>query len=496
MGCFLTPAELDWLNLELSKIWAYVNEAASELIKHSFEPIFEHYKSGVLASFKFSKLTLGTVAPKFTGVAIVDDGSSGVTMEIEVQWDGNPNIVLDILTLLGVALPIQVKNIAFTGVFRLIFKPLVDVLPCFGAVSYSLREKRKLDYTLKVVGGELSSIPGISDAIEDTIHDAIEDSITWPVRKIFPILPGDYSELELKPVGTLEVKLVQAKNLSNKDLVGKSDPFAKLYIRPLPDKIKRSRTINNDLNPIWNQHFEFSVEDPAIQQLTVKIYDDEGIQASQYIGGAQVKLKDLQPGKVQDAWLKLVKDIEIQKDKKGRGQVHIELLYWPYGMENEIIDSFSLPKLSMTTLEKVLKPAVGGMENVGSSSRKKKDVIVRGVLSVTIISAEDLPVMDVMGKADPFVVLSMKKTEAREKTRNYMGRCIVTLTRILIEGEYTESVPLEEAKSGRLNVHLKWTPRPFISTQDRGSRNTMNMIIENHQNASFQLLDASFMKKH
>lgn len=36
---------------------------------------------------------------------------------------------------------IQVKNIGFTGVFRLIFKPLVDEFPCFGAVAYSLREK-------------------------------------------------------------------------------------------------------------------------------------------------------------------------------------------------------------------------------------------------------------------------------------------------------------------------------------------------------------------
>jgi len=34
-----------------------------------------------------------------------------------------------------------VKNIGFTGVFRLIFRPLVEDFPCFGAVSVSLREK-------------------------------------------------------------------------------------------------------------------------------------------------------------------------------------------------------------------------------------------------------------------------------------------------------------------------------------------------------------------
>lgn len=33
------------------------------------------------------------------------------------------------------------KNIGFTGVFRLILRPLVDELPCFGAVCVSLRHK-------------------------------------------------------------------------------------------------------------------------------------------------------------------------------------------------------------------------------------------------------------------------------------------------------------------------------------------------------------------
>lgn len=53
----------------------------------------------------------------------------------------------------------------------------------------------------------------------------------------------DFSDLELKPVGVLEVKLVEARDLKNKDLVGKSDPFAVLYIRPLREKTKKSKTI-------------------------------------------------------------------------------------------------------------------------------------------------------------------------------------------------------------------------------------------------------------
>ncbi|KAM3239664.1 hypothetical protein ACQJBY_053389 [Aegilops geniculata] len=499
MGIFHPKAELKWLNQELVKIWPFVNEAASELIKSSVEPVFEQYKSFILASIHFSKLTLGTVAPQFTGVQILDSDSAGITMELDMQWDGNPNIVLDIQTTLGISLPVQVKNIGFTGTLRLLFKPLVAELPCFGAVCVSLREKSKVDFTLKVVGGEMTAIPGISDAIEGTIRDTIEDTLTWPNRIIVPIVPGDYSDLELKPVGLLEVKLVEARDLKNKDLIGKSDPFAVLYIRPLSAKTKKSKTINNDLNPIWNEHYEFVVEDSSTQHLTVKIYDDEGLQPSEIIGCARVDLSDITPGKVKDVWLELVKDLEIQRDKKPRGQVHLELLYYPFEKQEGVSNPFG-GQIQLTALEKVLKT-----ESNGYDVNQRKNVITRGVLSVTVISAEDIPATDVMGKADPFVVLYLKKGETKKKTRvvtetlnpiwnqtfdfvvedalhdllmvevwdhdtfgkDYIGRCILTLTRAILEGEFQDTYVLQGAKSGKLNLHFKWTAQPIYRDRDR-----------------------------
>ncbi|TYG57076.1 hypothetical protein ES288_D08G114300v1 [Gossypium darwinii] len=499
---FSQRQKLTWLNQHLTKIWPYVNEAASDLIKASVEPVLEQYRPVILSSLKFSKFTLGTVAPQFTGVSIVEDGADSVTMELEMQWDANSNIVLAIKTYLGASLPVQVKDIGFTGVFRLIFKPLVNEFPCFGAVCYSLRKKKKLDFTLKVIGGDISTIPGLADAIESTIRDAIEDSIMWPVRKIVPILPGDYSDLELKPVGMLEVKLIQARDLTNKDIIGKSDPYAVLFVRPLPGRTKKSKIINNDLNPIWNEHYEFIIEDATTQHLVVRIYDDEGVQASEFIGCAQVLLSELEPGKVKDVWLNLVKDLEIQRDSKYRGQVHLELLYYPFGMENSFTNPFS-SDFSMTSLERVLKNGANGtddIENEKAVTHKKREIIIRGVLSVTVISAEDLPIIDLMGKADPYVVLTMKKSELKNKTRvvndslnpvwnqtfdfvvedglhdmlilevwdhdtfgkDYMGRCILTLTRVILEGEYKDCLPLEGAKSGKLNINLKWMPQPIF----------------------------------
>lgn len=77
------------------------------------------------------------------------------------------------------------------------------------------------------------------------------------------------------------------------------------------------------MNPIWNEHFEFEVDDVSTQHLTIRIYDDEGIQASELIGCARLALCDIQPGKVKDLWLNLLKDLDIQRDQKYRGQVRV-----------------------------------------------------------------------------------------------------------------------------------------------------------------------------
>lgn len=68
------------------------------------------------------------------------------------------------------------------------------------------------------------------------------------------------------------------------------------------------------------------MEDVSTQHLTVRVFDDEGVGSSQLIGAAQVPLHELEPGKVKDIWLKLVKDLVVQRDTKNRGQVSIYIV--------------------------------------------------------------------------------------------------------------------------------------------------------------------------
>ena len=91
-------------------------------------------------------------------------------------------------------------------------------------------------------------------------------------------------------------------------------------------------------------------------------------------------------------------------------QVHLVNLYYPYAKHVGVPNPFG-NQIQLTSLEKVLKTESNGYDV------NRKNVIIWGVLSVTVISAEYLPPMYIGGKADPFVVLYLKRWETKKKTR-------------------------------------------------------------------------------
>lgn len=83
----------------------------------------------------------------------------------------------------------------------------------------------------------------------------------------------DFSDLGLKLQGKLRVTVVKATALKNKEKIGKSDPYVRLYVRVLFKK--KTKVIDNNLNPEWNEVFEFDVEDTETQTLVLQVCASE-----------------------------------------------------------------------------------------------------------------------------------------------------------------------------------------------------------------------------
>ncbi|KAI3693321.1 hypothetical protein L6452_33156 [Arctium lappa] len=325
-----------WLNKQLSKLWPYVAEATTIIIKESVEPILEEYRPSGISALKFSKLSLGSVAPKIEGIRIQSLKEGQITMDMDFRWGGDPNIVLGVDT--GVAsLPIQLKDLQVFTIIRVIFQ-LCEEIPCISAVVVALlsEPKPRFDYTVKAIGGSLTAIPGLSDMIEDTVTSIITDMLQWPHRIVVPLggTPVDTGDLELKPQGKLTFTIVKAHNLKNMEMMGKSDPYAVAFVRPL-EKFK-TQVIENNLNPVWKETFHLTVEDKDTQFVVVEVFDED-IGADQRLGIAKLPLVDLQPDIEKEIELRLQPSLDMLKvkDKKDRGTITIKAKYHPFTKEEQ-----------------------------------------------------------------------------------------------------------------------------------------------------------------
>lgn len=328
--------QVKWLNKQLSKLWPFVADAATLVIRESVEPLLEEYRPPGITSLKFSKLSLGNVAPKIEGIRVQSLKKGQITMDIDFRWGGDPSIILAVEALVA-SIPIQLKDLQVFTVIRVIFQ-LSDEIPCISAVVVALLSdpKPRIDYTLKAVGGSISAIPGLSDMIEDTVNTIVTDMLQWPHRIVVPIggVPVDTSDLELKPVGNVKVTVVKGNSLKNKELIGKSDPYATLYIRPL-FKVK-TKCIDNNLNPVWNETFDLIAEDKETQALIVEVFDQD-VGQDERLGIARINLCDLEPEKLQEFELKLMPSLDMLKikDKKDRGTVTLKVLYHHFNKEEQ-----------------------------------------------------------------------------------------------------------------------------------------------------------------
>uniref|UniRef100_A0ACD5UNY9 Uncharacterized protein n=2 Tax=Avena sativa TaxID=4498 RepID=A0ACD5UNY9_AVESA len=329
--------QVKWLNKHLSKLWPFVSQATTAVVKESVEPLLDDYRPPGIKSLKFNKFSLGNVSPKIEGIRIQNLQPGQIIMDIDFRWGGDPSIILAVDARVA-SLPIQLKDLQVFTVVRVVFQ-LSEEIPCISAVVVALlaEPEPKIQYTLKAVGGSLTAIPGLSDMIDDTVNSIVNDMLQWPHRLVVPLgVNVDISELELKPEGKLSVTVVKATSLKNKELIGKSDPYVILYVRPM-FKVK-TKVVDDNLNPEWNETFELIVEDKETQFVILEVYDEDNLQTDKRLGVAKLAVNDIQPETPSEITLKLMQSLDSLKikDYRDRGSLHLKVMYHPFTKEEQL----------------------------------------------------------------------------------------------------------------------------------------------------------------
>ncbi|KAG6497537.1 hypothetical protein ZIOFF_045438 [Zingiber officinale] len=491
---------VDWLNKFLEYMWPYLDKAICKTAKEIAKPIIaENTANYKIDSVEFETLTLGCLPPTLQGMKVYTTDEKELIMEPFLKWAGNPNVTV-VVKAFGLKATAQVVDLQVFAIPRITLKPLVPNFPCFAKILVSLMEKPHVDFGLKLLGADVMSIPGLYRFVQvsfpshdqfvcgllfplpdiyifpqqETIKKQVAAMYLWPKTLEVPIM--DPTKAMKKPVGILEVTVVQAMKLKKKDLLGKSDPYVKLTLQDDNLPAKKTTVKRSNLNPEWNEEFKFVIKDPETQVLELSVFDWEQVGKHDKMGLNIVPLKDLTPDQTKTLTLDLLKTLDPNdpQNDKSRGQMVVEVTYKPFkegDVPNDISDE-----------EGEMEKAPEGTPAGG------------GLLVAMIHEAQDLE-----GKhhTNPYVRIlfrgETKKTKCIKKNRDprwdeefqfvceepptnekmhvevvsrppsigihskeMLGHVVISLADVVNNKRINEKYHLIDSKNGRLQVELQW----------------------------------------
>ncbi|KAK9915888.1 hypothetical protein WJX75_005707 [Coccomyxa subellipsoidea] len=282
-----------WMNTTLRTMWPYYNHAVGQQVLEQVNPIIaEQLKPyPFIQAVDIEVLDLGTKPPAIGGAKTYTSSVDEAILEAPVMWGSDMRVRVSVRIKLGgyvLYLPVEVSNIQVRADARITIAPLVDTLPCLGAVTISLLDPPHLDVSLSVIGGlDLMILPGIREAAHFALHKVLGDMIVYPNRMSFDIMPGGGKPPE--PVGMLVIKVKKVTDIhGGGDLFSKVDPLVELSVRD--GRKLATKTVSNNKNPDFNEVFNFIVDDPESQSITAYLRDND-FPLHKTLGIADIPLK-------------------------------------------------------------------------------------------------------------------------------------------------------------------------------------------------------------
>ncbi|XP_036995323.2 extended synaptotagmin-3 [Artibeus jamaicensis] len=293
---------VEWANKIISQIWPYLSMIMENKFREKLEPKIRE-KSVHLRTFTFTKLCFGQKCPRVNGVKAHTNKHNRrqVVLDLQICYIGDCEISVELQKIQA-----GVNGIQLQGTLRIILDPLLVDKPFVGAVTMFFLQKPHLQINWTGLTNLLDA-PGINELSDSLLEDLIATHLVLPNRVTLPVKKDlDVTNLRFPlPCGVIRVHLLEAEKLAQMDhflgIRGKSDPYAKVSIGL---QHFRSKTVYKNLNPTWNEMFEFIVYEVPGQDLEVDLYDEDH-DRDDFLGSLQICLGDVLANRVVDEWFVL-----------------------------------------------------------------------------------------------------------------------------------------------------------------------------------------------
>lgn len=316
--------QAEWLNQLIKQLWPRIAIHIRRILLENIQPMVREMEpQAILSSFKFQEVTLSSSsrAPRVTNISsyqpkVESNEGQSIILEMDLETDGEVCIecVLEkkILGMVPITIPVGIEDLKIEGQIRIELKPLLNAPPFFGALAISFTQIPKITHNLTGVGN-LAEIPGVDGIVKNTINTIFENIFVKDKIRVQMVAPDSdiLNESDLKPMdiihpmpkGCVFVHVKKAEDLVAKDnkkamgiklKSGKSDPYIKIMLK---NQVQCTDIVLEDLHPVWDEKFCFTVEEPSTEEIKIEAWDyDKGSgQNDDALGDLKVAVNQIYP---------------------------------------------------------------------------------------------------------------------------------------------------------------------------------------------------------
>merc|ERR1712130_207091 len=331
---------------------------------------------------------------------------------------------------------------------------------------------------------------------EDVTQDIIEEQVEKEIEKSPTPEVAETTEEKVQSEkdtvdksGVLEIKVNEAKELENKAMLGKSDPY--VFIQFENSKFQ-SQTVNSNLAPKWGFSAALNISEDNANSIQFSVFDDN-YGKDQLLGSCSVSVGEaLQLANKEEQW------IPLEGCKSGTISVSFNFT------EHEEESSDQVEEVTVVKTESTSNKAAAESQEAdicdveahqdSEASDEKENSPMSGVLEVKVTEAKELENKAMLGKSDPYVIIKYDNNKFQSKTvnsslapkwdfttnlniseedtnslqfevfdENYgkdplLGSCSISIAEALERsGKSDDWIPLEGCKSGMIAVAFKFT---------------------------------------
>ncbi|KRZ52753.1 Extended synaptotagmin-2 [Trichinella nativa] len=278
---------VEWINRVIAQTWPGIANFAKDFLKENIEPQIKDNLPSVFRSFCFESIDIGDIPVRVGGIKVYAEnvGRDRIVMDMDVAYAGDCSLSVRVGCFRA-----GVEQLQFQGKLRCILRPLISKPPWFGGFVIFFLNEPAFEFDL-TGAGELVEMPGLMRAMRSVISSQLANICVLPNEIVIPVVPEtkmcDLSMSE--PQGVVRVGVIAATNLENKDsfLKGKSDPYVRITVG---GQIYQTKTIENNLNPVWNEEFDAIVDHADGQYLGVELYDEDPGSRDEFLGNLDLDM--------------------------------------------------------------------------------------------------------------------------------------------------------------------------------------------------------------